>query len=447
MSDSGRRIGRRAFLGKSGRLAGGAALATTALSYGRILGANDRISLGHIGIGNRGRELAQIAGTLKSSHNVEMTAVADLWKVNRERASSEYTTHFGRAPRPFAQIEDLLALKDVDAVLISTPEHSHSPILKMAVEAGKDAYVEKPMGNVLEDVKAARAAVLEHKRIVQVGTQHRSEPYPRAARELVRTGALGEVSKVEVEWNYHGPRWRGREEVAQIREADTDWKKWLMNKPYRPFDPRLYFEFRLYKDFSSGIPDQWMSHGIDLVHWFMDERFPRSVVAHGGVFAWRDGRENPDTFEALLEYPKGFLVSYSTSFGNDAPGFSRYMGKKATLLNIGGEGSPRYQLVEEKGNHESNADIDAQRAAKYVLLPGETKIPPMSIDDLSTEHMANWFECMRSRTPPHCTVEEGYGHSVACIMAAQSYWSGQRLYWDAAKEAIVERAPAQVAAG
>ena len=123
------------------------------------------------------------------------------------------------------------------------------------------------------------------------------------------------------------------------------------------------------------------------------------------------------------------------------------MGKKATLLNIGGEGSPRYQLVEEKGNHESNADIDAERAAKYVLLPGETKIPPMSIDDLSTEHMANWFECMRSRTPPHCTVEEGYGHSVACIMAAQSYWSGQRLYWDAARETIVERAPAPVAAG
>jgi predicted dehydrogenase len=274
MSDSGKRIDRRAFLGQSGRLAGGAALATTARSYGRILGANDRISLGHIGIGNRGRELAQIAGTLKSSHNVEMTAVADLWKVNRERAASEYTAHFGRAPRAFPQIEDLLALKDVDAVLISTPEHSHSPILKMAVEAGKDAYVEKPMGNVLEEVKAARAAVLEHKRIVQVGTQHRSEPYPRAARELVRTGVLGEVSKIEVEWNYHGPRWRGREEVAQIREADTDWKKWLMNKPYRPFDPRLYFEFRLYKDFSSGISDQWMSHGIDLVHWFMEERFP-----------------------------------------------------------------------------------------------------------------------------------------------------------------------------
>jgi len=439
MSDSAKRIGRRTFLDTSARLAGGAALATTAASYARILGANDRISLGHIGIGHRGRELLDITGALKDSHNVEMTAVCDLWKTNRERAAEASTKLYGRAPRPFPHLEDLLALKDVDAVLIATPEHSHSPILKMVVEAGKDAYVEKPMGNVLEEVQAARKAVKERGRIVQVGTQHRSEPYPRAACELVHAGALGEVSKVEVEWNYHGPRWRGREEVAQIRPEDTDWKKWLLTKPDRPFDPRLYFEFRLYREFSSGIPDQWMSHGIDLVHWFMQDSFPRSVAAHGGVFAWPDGRENPDTFQALLEYPKGFLVSYSTSFGNDAPGFTRYMGKKATLFNLGGEGSPRYQIVEEKGNHEDNVRVDSERQARYVLLPGQTTPPPMGIDDLTTGHMANWFECLRSRAAPHATVDDGYAHSVACTMAAQSYWSGKRLYWDSAAERIVDR--------
>jgi predicted dehydrogenase len=441
-NNAARRMGRRAFLERSGVLVGGAALATTARSYARILGANDRISLGHIGVGNRGRELVQIAGALKGSHNVEMTAVCDLWTRNRERAVEANRGVHGRAPRAFSRLEDLLALRDVDGVLISTPEHSHSPILRMAVEAGKDVYVEKPMGNVLEDLKAARAAVRKSGRIVQVGTQHRSEPYPRAARELVRSGVLGAVSKVEVEWNYHGPRWRGREEVGQIQERDTDWRQWLLGKPYRPFDPQLYFEFRLYREFSSGIPDQWMSHGIDLVHWFMEDAFPRSAVAHGGVFAWPDGRENPDTFNALLEYPKGFLVSYSTSFGNDSPGFTRYMGKKATLVNIGGEGSPRYELVEEKGNHESNADIDAERAARYVLLPGETRVPPMSIDDSSTEHMANWFECMRSRKATHCTVDEGFAHSVACTMATESYWSGRKLYWDPAGEAIVEHPPA-----
>jgi predicted dehydrogenase len=432
------KMDRRSFLNQGARAAAGVAVGTSALSYGRILGANDRIALGHIGVGNRGRGLAEIVGHLKSAHNVEMTAVCDLWTVNRQKAVEAAQGQYGRAPRAFASPEELLAQKDVDAVLISTPEHSHSPILKMAAEAGKDAYCEKPMGNILAEVKAARDAVLEHKRVVQIGTQHRSELYPRAAKDLVQTGALGPVSKVEVVWNYHGPRWRGRPEVKQIREQDTDWKRWLMNRPAQPFDPQLYFEFRLYKEFSGGITDQWMSHGIDLVHWFMDDPFPTSVAAHGGVFAWRDGRENPDTFQALLEYPKGFLVSYSTSFGNDSPSFTRYMGKKATLMNIGGEGSPRYQLVEEEGVHEDDPNVYDTRRKTNVLLPGDTGQPPTGMGDDDLHHMTNWFECLRSRQQPHATVQDGFAHSVACIMATQSYWQGRRVYWDAKNERIVE---------
>jgi predicted dehydrogenase len=435
-------VDRRTFLGRTASvIAGGAAFGGNALSYERILGANDRISLGHIGIGSRGGDLTEIVSRLKSSHNVEMTAVCDLWSVNREKAREANAKHYGRAPRAVQHPEELLALKDVDAVLISTPEHSHSPLLKLAAEASKDAYLEKPMGNVLAEVKAARDAVMARKLIVQLGTQHRSEPYPKAARDVVRSGALGEIGKIEIVWNYHGPRWRGREEVAQLRESDTDWKKWLMTKPLRPFDPRLYFEFRLYREFSSGIADQWMSHGIDLVHYFMDDHFPRSVVAHGGIYSWRDGRENPDTFQALLEYPKGFLVSYATSFGNDAPGFTRYMGKKATLINLGGEGSPRYQVVEEKGNHEDDPGIDSQRAGKFIQLPGEKGLPPMGIDDMSLGHMENWLECLRTRQQPVATVNDGLAQSVACMMAAESYWTGKKVYWDAAKEAIVDRAP------
>ena len=435
-------INRRTFLGKSAAvIAGGVVLPRTALSYGNIIGANDRISLGHIGNGSRGGDLDLIASKLKDSHHVEMTAVCDLWKVNREKAVATNTGYYGRAPRSVQHAEEILAMKDIDGVLISTPEHSHSPILKMAAEAGKDTYVEKPMGNVLSEAKASRDAVLKAKTIVQVGTQHRSEPYPGAAQKVARSGALGDVSKVEIVWNYHGPRWRGRPEVKQIREQDTDWNAWLMTKPARPFDPQMYFEFRLYKEFSSGIPDQWMSHAIDLVHWFMDDSFPKSVVSSGGIFAWHDGRETADTFQTLLEYPKGFLVSYSTSFGNDAPSFTRYMGKKASLINHGGEGSPRYQLVEEKGTHEDDADIDQKRESKFVLLPGETGLPPLGIDDLTTEHMANWLECMRSRQQPHATVHEGFAHSVACMMAAQSYWTGKKMFWDAKTETIVDSMP------
>jgi predicted dehydrogenase len=437
-----RGMNRRTFLNQAAGLAAGAAAGMTAGSYSRILNANDRISLGHIGVGNRGAGLDAIVATLKDKQNVEMVAVCDLWSVNREKAVAMNTAYYGRAPKGFQYMEDLLALKEVDAVVIATPEHSHSPVLKTVAEAGKHAYVEKPMGNVLEEVKAARDAVQSRKLIVQVGTQHRSELYPIAAHDLVQTGVLGDVSKVEIVWNYHGPRWRGRPQVKEIREADTDWRRWLMTKPYQPFDPQKYFEFRLYREFSSGIPDQWMSHGIDLVHWFMNDHFPQSMVAHGGIFAWHDGRENPDTFEALAVYPKGFLVSYSTSFGNDSPSFTRYMGKKATLFNIGGEGSPRYQLVEEKGVHEDNPDIDKERTSRYITIPGKTGLPPMGIGDDDPNHMINWFECMRSGQQPHATVQDGLAHSVACIMAAQSYWAGHKVYWDAKTETILDHPPA-----
>jgi predicted dehydrogenase len=432
---------RRTFLAGAGAAIGASALGRSALSYSRILGANDRISLGHIGCGRRGLGLQTIAKGLKS-RNLEMTAVCDLWKVNREAAAARTESWYGRAPRSFQYMEDLLALKDVDAVLISTADFQHATHLKTVVEAGKDAYCEKPMANDLAEAKAARDAVLRSDRIVQVGTQHRSEPYQIAARELIKSGELGDVSKVEIVWNYHGPRWRGREEVAQLREEDTDWRRWLLGKPYRPFDPRMYFEFRLYKDFSSGIADQWMSHGIDLVHFFLDDEFPRSVMASGGVFAWKDGRENPDTFQALLEYPKGFLVSYATSFGNDADSFSRIMGKKATLVNIGGEGSPRWKWVEERGTHESDPDV--KRAERYVTLPGDDRIPPTSISDDDLSHMTNWIECLRGRKPPNATVRHGFAHSVACIMAARAYREGRKLYWDPGTESILDH-PAEAA--
>jgi predicted dehydrogenase len=361
--------------------------------------------------------------------------------VHRDKAAETYSKLFGRAPHSFRNADEILAASEIDAVMISTPDHSHSPLLKMAADAGKDVYIEKPMGNVLAETKAARDAVIRNKRIVQVGTQHRSEPHPGLAHDTIRSGALGDISKIEIVWNYHGPRWRGREEVTQLREQDTDWRRWLLTKPDRPFDPRLYFEFRLYREFSSGIPDQWMTHAIDLVHWFTGSQFPKSAVSNGGVFAWHDGRENADTFQTLLEYPKGFLVSYSTSFGNDAPGFTRYMGKKATLINVGGEGSPQYKLIEEVGNHEDNADIDRSRSERFLLLPSEKHTPPMGIDDMSTEHMANWLGCLRTREQPHSTVEDGLGQSVACMMAAESYWSGRKVYWDSAREEIVYEPP------
>ena len=427
-------VARRTFLHQTAGAVAATVLSSSAFSYSRIKGANERILLGHIGIGDRGSELEWIVAQLKDKHNVELAAVCDLWKANRDKAAARAEKVYGRAPRSFQYMEQLLAQKDIDAVIISTADFQHAPHLRMVAEAGKDAYCEKPMANNLDEAKAARNAVLARNLIVQIGSQHRSEPYQMATKRLIDTGALGDVSKIEIVWNYHGPRWRGRPEVAKIREEDTDWRKWLLDKPYRPFDPRAYFEFRLYKDFSSGIADQWLSHASDLMHYFLEDNFPKSVVASGGIFAWPDGRENPDTFQALIEYPKGFLLSFSTSFGNDCDSFSRIMGKKATLVNIGGEGSPRWKLVEEKGNHEDDPFI--QRAEKYVLLPGNDKLPPTFMGDEDLSHMTNWLECLRSRKAPNATVLNGYAHSVVVIMAAQAYHKGQKLFWDPKAELI-----------
>ena len=438
-------------------LGGSTILGATAVSYARVLGANDRICLGQIGVGNRGRELASVVAGLKSHSNVEMIAVCDLWKVNRDRAAATAANEYGRRPLAVPYPEELVAAKDVDAVIVSNADFQHATHLRLAVEAGKDVYCEKPMATDLREAKAARDAVRSGDRIVQVGTQHRSEPYQAVVRDLVASGALGCISKVEIVWNYNGPRWRGRPEVRQIREEDTDWQKWLLTKPPRAFDPRLYFEFRLYREFSSGIADQWMSHASDMVHYLMDDPLPKSVVAHGGVFAWHDGRENPDTFQALFEYPKGFLVSYSTSLGNDSDSFSRFMGKKATLINHGGEGSRRWKLVEERGTHEANPFV--RRPAKYIKLSDETSRslswnerlwngavqktygPLPFTSDRDPSHMKNWLECLRSRKQPNATVDHGFAHSVAVIMAARAYETGQRLYFDPVKEEILDRPP------
>jgi predicted dehydrogenase len=287
-----------------------------------------------------------------------------------------------------------------------------------------------------------------------MGSQWVSDPYHHRAREVVRSGALGPITRIEQVWNVNQERWRNPDDpdIRAIRQSDTDWQRWLLGRPARPFDPRVYFEFRLYRDFSSGIADQWMSHAIDMVHNFLNDPAPTSVVAHGGIFAWNDGRENPDTFQALLEYPKGFMVSYSTSFGNDSDSYSRFMGKKATLLNIGGEGSQRWKVIEEKGTHEANPFV--KRSQRLVTLEGDqrrkmswtqkmfssavenTYGPLTFTSDSNSCHMRNWFECLRSRRQPNANIDRGFSHSVAVIMAARSYQEGRRLYWDAVNEQI-----------
>jgi predicted dehydrogenase len=404
---------------------------------------------------------------------VEMVAVCDLWNQARERRAAQVRKAFGLEPQMYQYSEDMLARKDIDGVMIATGDFQHAKLCCDVVRAGKDCYVEKPFANVLAEAKEAREIVKASKQIVQMGTQHRSQPYPLAVRDIVRSGKIGNIVSIEQEWNVNEERWRfvgvdtgispemlkdlkmewkswlyGRK--SQLREEDTDWKRWLLGKPDRPFDPHVYLEFRLYKDFSSGIFDQWLSHGCDLVHLWTDATYPSSVVANGGVFIWKDGRENPDTCVAAVTYPRGFLYTYKTTFGNSYRSFSRIQGRDGTIENYGGEGASLFVITEEGGRKEfdpwesgpvySKAPIVglSSDAADTVRASGA---PPNSLgpDDDDVLHLVNWLAAMQARKEPNATVDHGFSHSIVCIMAAQSYWTGKRLYWDSRSEEITDQ--------
>jgi predicted dehydrogenase len=462
---------RRTFLKGAGGLLVAAGM--DAHSYARILGANDRIRLAQLGCGDRSEGHVHMAQLASKQLPVEVIAVCDLWNRARERRAEQVKKAFNVEPTAYQYSEDMLARKDLDGVMIATGDFQHAKLCTEVVGAGKDCYVEKPFANVLSEAKEARDTVKASKQIVQVGTQHRSQPYPLAVRDIIRSGKIGSIVHIEQEWNVNEERWRFVEadtgispemlqdanlewkswlyRKSQLRQEDTDWKRWLLGKPDRPFDPHVYLEFRLYKDFSSGIFDQWLSHGCDLVHLWTGESYPSSVVANGGVFAWKDGRENPDTCVAAVTYPKGFLYTYKTIFGNSYRSFSRIQGRDGTIENYGGEGSSLFVTTAEGGRKEFDPwdsgpvytktpiigpAADAAETLNITKAPPPTSLGP---DDDDVVHMLNWLACMRSRSQPNATVDHGFSHSIVCIMATESFWTGKRLYWDPQREAITDQ--------
>lgn len=451
-------VDRRGFLRRTGSLVG-TAVAMSARSYSRVKGANDRIRVGQLGCGGRSEGHVHMVHLASQKTPVEVVAVCDLWLVAREARQAQVTKLFGSAPRAFQYSEKMLAEPGIDAVMIATGDHQHAKLCIEVVQAGKDCYVEKPFANVLEEAKAARDAVKNSRQVVQVGTQHRSQPYPLAVRDIIRSGRIGKVVRISQEWNVNQPRWRyiprydDGKSPTLLKEEDTDWNRWLLGKPNRPFDPHVYLEFRLYKEFSAGIFDQWLSHGSDLVHLWTDEMHPVSAVATGGIFTWQDGRENPDNATVAFTYPKGFLYTYTTSFSNSYRSYSRICGTNGTIENYGGEGASLFLVTREGGRHEYDPEETAK--PRYTAVPGmgpeDDKAEIVRVqnapvadslgpDDDDVGHLMNWLTAIRDRTEPNATVEHGFSHAVACIMAAQSYWSGKKLYWDSQTEQIVEHA-------
>ena len=462
-------MNRRTFVQQTGTalLASG----MSAQSYARILGANDRLRLGLVGCGSRSQDLVDMAEIASKRSPVEIAAVCDLWNKARELRAAQIKQQLKNDPHQYQYLEDMLSRKDIDGVMIATGDFQHAKLCIDVVQAGKDCYVEKPFANVLSEAKQARDIVKSSKQIVQVGTQHRSQPYNVAVRDLIRAGTIGKVVSIEQEWNVNQERWRFvdvdtgiskemlmdksmewkkwlHDRPSQLREEDTDWKRWLLGKPYRPFDPHVYLEFRLYKDYSAGLFDQWLSHGSDLVHLWTDETHPVSVVSNGGVFAWPDERENPDTCVTAITYPKGFLYTYKTTFGNSYRSFSRIQGRDGTIVNHGGEGASLFVTTREGGREEYDGHSPLYKDVPLIAPPADQEqvlripgAPPPDTDgpdDVDAPHLLNWIDSMRSRKQPIATVDHGFSHSVVCIMAAQSYWSGKKLYWDPAQEEIVD---------
>ncbi len=464
-------IDRRKFL----KAAGGVVVAASmdAKSYARILGANDRIRLAQLGCGDRSEGHVHMAQLASKQIPVEVVAVCDLWSLARQRRAAQVRKSFGTEPRSYKYSEEMLAQKDIDGVMIATGDHQHAKLCTAVVQAGKDCYVEKPFANVLAEAKEARDVTKASKQIVQMGTQHRSQPYQLAVRDMIRSGKIGSVVQIEQEWNVNEERWRfvgvdtgisstmlqdeklqwkswlyGRK--SQLREEDTDWKRWLLGRPDRPFDPHVYLEFRLYKEFSSGIFDQWLSHGSDLVHLYTDQSHPVSVVANGGIYIWPDGRENPDTCVAAVTYPSGFLYMYKTTFGNSYRSFSRILGRNGTIENYGGEGASLFVITPEGGRQEfdpwesgpvyKQAPLQAPPKDQPVTVQAKGAEAPTSLgpDDDDFAHLVDWLDAMQTRRQPSATVDHGFSHSIVCIMAAQAYWTGKRQYWDAAREEIVD---------
>jgi predicted dehydrogenase len=427
--------------GTAGITIGGLGFSTK--SYGNIIGSNDRVNVGIVGFSDRTRH--SLIGAFNSQAkdlNFNLTAVSDIWSRRRDEAKA-FLSERNYNVDLYRNNEELYERSNVDAVIIATADFQHALHTVEAVEAGKDVYVEKPFAETMEDNRKALAAIKKTGKIVTVGSQRRSAPNYHAANDFIRSGKFGDIVMVEMTWNVNQPgRWRLPRLVSEIREQDTDWKRFLMNRPYEPWNPRKYLEYRLFWPYSSGIPGQWMAHQIDTVHWFTGYDHPRSVAANGGIYLWKDGRENYDTMTAVFDYgPKddpstGFQVVYSSRFTNSAGGTKELYYSNGGMLNLDtNKITPVGGLTE---NHARAMNMQPNQLAE-MDLPAVTVVTTADTgsDNMTVAHMRNWMECVRSRKEPNAPAKAGYDHSVANIMVTAALRTGQFVTFDDHKQEVM----------
>ena len=435
MSNSRRSFIKKSVIGAAGLTIGG--LGMSAKSYGRILGANDRVRVGILGFSNRfkhslGKSFLKYADDM----NFELMSVCDIWNRRRDEGQQWYNEATGGKIGTAKNTDELWKQKP-DAVIISTADFQHALHLAESVRAGCDVYCEKPFAETMDDANEGLKAAKEAGKVIQIGSQRRSGPNYHAAHDYIRSGKFGNIVTVEMTWNVNQPgRWRLPHLTSEIKESDTDWKRYLMNRPYEPWDPRKYLEYRLFWPYSSGIPGQWMAHQIDTVHWFSHLKYPRSAVANGGIYMWNDGRKNFDTLTAVFDYgpmdkpDEGFQVIYSSRQTNSSGGVKEW------YFSNGG----KLDLATNKVN--SNGGLVERHASamnKEPFLLDDYELPQIKAetgadtgsDPLTNAHMKNWMECVRnSNVKTNAPVEAGYSHSIANIMVTAASRTGQRATFD-----------------
>ena len=408
-----------------------AATAATALSYSRILGANERVQMGVIGCGSRG---VGDMNTFLKIGNVDVTALCDVYGAQIDRARQSASS-----AQTFTDHRKMLEMKDLDVVLVAVPDHWHIATTVDALNAGKDVYVEKPLTLRIEEgaeiVKAARL----NNRICQVGMQQRSgRHYLQAKQEYFDTRKLGKVTLVRTWW--HGNTFHLRRAPAslQTQPANLDWARFLGPLKWRDYDGQQYYNWRAYLDYGGGQITDLFTHWIDVVHMFMGDDIPVSASASGGVYNYKDGRTAPDTINVLLEYPSQFTATFEATL---APGITgsgiEFCGTEGRLWITRG----RYEYYPVPAPQPAPPPGGAARPSGGGRGGPAGPPPPAAVvqasGSLDQDHMQNFLDCVVSRKLPNGDVLIGHRSAQASHLGNIAYLEKRRIAFDPLREEIL----------
>lgn len=393
---------RRDFLAKS---AAGAAM--TAASWNKVLGANDKVRLGVIGTGNRGGD---VMSWFIKEPDCEVVALCDVY----EKAMMEQKEKAKSNPKTYGIHTELLANKDVDAVLIATPDHWHAQIAVDACNAGKAVYCEKPLTYTWQEGHKIIQAVNANKTVFQVGLQQRSGThYAEAKREYFDSGKIGKVAMVRTYW--HGNGYHLRKPNFTEQPAGLDWKRWVGPAKFRPFNAHQFYNWRAYFDFGGGQITDLFTHWIDVVHWYLGEEIPISATAAGGVYNYKDGRTAPDTISIQLEYPKEWMATFDATL---------VPGARGAAIEFMGSGGSLY--------------IDRGRYV-WQQAPERRQAPPPAVTvqakkPLEAEHVRNFLDSIKANKTPNSDVVSGHRSALASNLGKIAYLQKRRITFNPSVE-------------